>query len=63
LPLAYLFYQVSISRFVTLKVLSVLVCALLVYYSLHMTIAYRSPWDGPGFGWTEFWVIVEKGFF
>ncbi len=63
LPLAYLFKEISINRFVSLRIMTLLMCLILVYYSFYMTIAYHSPWDGPGFGWVEYWEIVKKGFF
>src|SRR5690606_15323256 len=59
IPMAYLFSLVAESRLVSLKALFVTICIVFVYYSIGMTLAYRSPWDGPNFGWPEFWVIVN----
>lgn len=60
IPIAYLFQLLSRTRIFEINILSFLVCAILIYYSIQMTIAYRSPWDGPNFGWAEYWAIFRE---
>ena len=31
-----------------------------VYYSAGMTSLYRPPWDGPDFGWPEYWKLFRR---
>lgn len=62
IPLVYVFDIISKSRLMAIKGLTILIAALFIYYSIHMTVLYRSPWDGPGFGWKEYWAIVDKMF-
>ena len=58
IPLAYAFEESFKNRVLTVVVIAVSV--LLTWYSIEMTQAYQSPWDGPGFGWTEYWQIVRS---
>jgi hypothetical protein len=43
-----------------LKSLCFLTIAFLIFYSMHMTYAYASPWDGPDWTWERFWGVVER---
>jgi hypothetical protein len=61
-PMAYLFSLIAKSKFIALKVVAMMLIVLMVYYSIEMTLAYRSPWDGPNFGWPEYWDIVKSIF-
>lgn len=59
IPFAFLLQEVLASRYKAIKLATVTACLVLVYYSIRMTRAYSSPWDGPDFGWSEYWSIVR----
>lgn len=60
IPMAYMFARIEASPSLLLKAATVFVCMLAVYYSIGMTEVYTSPWDGPGFGWSEYWAAVRS---
>jgi hypothetical protein len=36
---------------------------LFIFINLRMTFIYASPWDGPNWGWDDYYVILQKVFF
>ena len=60
LPFAFALDKMTKIRAGFFRVVCFLIVAFLIWYSLHMTYAYASPWDGPEWTWELFWVVVGR---
>ena len=60
-PFAYLIVKAQAMQNKWLLGLLIIFSAISVYYSIGMTSVYTPPWDGPNFGWQEWWAFVRKG--
>jgi len=60
LPFAFVLDKMTKIRAGFFRVVCFLIVAFLIWYSLHMTYAYASPWDGPEWTWELFWGVVGR---
>ena len=63
IPFIWVVEQVHRSKNIVSIILFYVILLLMLYYSLGLTYAYRSPWDGPNWNWHEFSTIVREGLF
>ena len=62
IPMARILDRIRKGRSILLKLAVSLLLIVFLWYSIGMTEIYHSPWDGPDFGWPEYWEQVRKVF-